>query len=277
MPTLFNRLVRGGCAAAVALAVAPAVHAQSFVPEFQDGINFIGLAVGAGPDYYGSADYAGGIAPYGRYLFSGERYVQLLGPELTINLVNHKNWRLGPVIRYRFGRDDEVEDKVVKRMREIDDTTEAGLFVAYRMQLSANPLHQVSFAADVLTDTGDVHEGTTGGVRVNYFHPFGERLIGNIGIGVAYGSDKFAETYFGVTGSDVALYPSLGGQPYEASGGLTGVRIPFGLTTPLSRQWMLSAGGRYERLLGDAEDSPIVDERGDANQWFFGVGAAYLF
>ena len=128
-----------------------------------------------------------------------------------------------------------------------------------------------------MTDTGDTHEGTTASARVNYFHPFSERLIGNIGVGIAYGDDKFTETYFGVTGSDVALYPSLGGRPYEPSGGLTGVRMPFGVTTPLSPQWMLSAGGRYERLLGDAEDSPIVDERGDANQWFFGLGAAYLF
>jgi outer membrane scaffolding protein for murein synthesis (MipA/OmpV family) len=272
-----HRIAPATLAAGLALAFAPAAHSQGFVPEFQEGINFIGLAVGAAPDYSGSDDYMGGIAPYGRYLYSGERYVQLLGPELTVNLVNDRNWRLGPVVRYRFGRDDDVDDKVVKEMREIDDTTEVGVFIGYRAQLSANPLHQVSFAADVLTDTGDTHEGTTASARVNYFHPFSERLIGNIGVGIAYGSDDFTQTYFGVTGSDVALYPSLGGRPYEASGGLTGVRIPFGVTTPLSPQWMLSAGGRYERLLGDAEDSPIVDERGDANQWFFGLGAAYLF
>jgi MipA family protein len=271
------RFTCSGLALGMTVLFVPAVQAQSFVPEFQDGINFIGAAVGAAPDYWGSADYTGGIAPYGRYLFSGQRYVQLLGTELTVNLVDDKSWRVGPVLRYRFSRNDDVDDKVVKQMRPISDTVEAGIFVAYRIQMSANPLHQLTFAADVLADTGETYNGANGSVRVNYFHPFGERLLGNVGLGLAWGSNDFTDTYFGVHGSDVALYPSLHGKPYTADGGLTAVRIPFGLTTPLSKQWMLSAGGRYERLVGDAADSPIVDQRGDANQWLFGVGAAYLF
>jgi outer membrane scaffolding protein for murein synthesis (MipA/OmpV family) len=35
--------------------------------------------------------------------------------------------------------------------------------------------------------------------------------------------------------------------------------------------------GRYERLLGDAKDSPLIESRGDANQWSIGIAAAYLF
>lgn len=272
-----HQFVRGSLALVAAALIAPGAQAQGFVPEFQDGINFVGLAVGSAPDFWGSENNTGGIAPYGRYLFSGQRYVQLLGTELTVNLVDNKSWRVGPVLRYRFGRDDDVDNKVVKEMRPIDDTLEAGVFVAYRIQLSTNPLHQLTFAADVLGDTGDTYNGANGSVRVNYFHPFNERLLGNIGFGVAWGSDSFTDTYFGVHGSDIALYPSLHGKPYTAQGGVNAVRVPFGVTTPLSKQWMLSAGGRYERLLGDAEDSPIVKQEGDANQWMFGVGAAYLF
>ena len=272
-----HQFAHGVLALSIAALFSSAVQAQGFAPEMQDGINFIGVAVGGAPDYWGSADYTGGVGPYGRYLFSGQRYVQLLGTELTVNLVDDKSWRVGPVLRYRFSRNDEVEDKVVKQMRPISDTTEAGIFVAYRMQLSANPLHQVTFAADVVGDTGDTYDGASGSVRVNYFHPFSERLLANIGLGLAWGSDDFADTYFGVNGSDIALYPSLHGKPYKADGGLMGVRVPFGLTTPLSKQWMLSAGGRYERLVNDPADSPVVDQRGDANQWLFGVGAAYLF
>lgn len=271
-----SKVAFNGLCLAIAVAFAPTAEAQ-FVPEFQDGINFVGVAVGAAPDFWGSADYTGGIAPYGRYLFSGQRYVQLLGTELTLNLVDSKEWRVGPVLRYRFSRNDDVEDKVVKQMRPISDTLEAGLFISYRMQMSANPLHQLTFTADVLGDTGDTYNGANGSVRVNYFHPFSERLLGNIGLGLAWGSDDFTDTYFGVHGSDVALFPSLNGKPYTADGGLNAVRVPFGVTTPLSKQWMLSAGGRYERLLSDAADSPIVEKRGDANQWLFGVGAAYLF
>lgn len=272
-----NRYTCGAVALGIAALFSTAAHADGFVPEVQDGISFGGLGIGVAPDYMGSADHTAGIAPYGRYLFSGQRYVQLLGTELTVNLLDNPRWRVGPLLRYRFSRNDDVEDKVVKQMRPISDTTEAGLFVTYKMPMSANPLHQLSFTADVAADTGDTYDGVSGSVRVNYFHPFNERLLGNIGLGVAYGSNGFAETYYGVTGSDIALFPSLNGQPYKPSGGVTGVRIPFGLTTPLSKQWMLSGGGRYERLVGDMEDSPIVEDRGNANQWILGVGAAYLF
>jgi outer membrane scaffolding protein for murein synthesis (MipA/OmpV family) len=94
---------------------------------------------------------------------------------------------------------------------------------------------------------------------------------------MTYANDKFVKTYYGVTGSDIALYPSLGGKPFEAGGGVTGVNIPFGLSFILSKQWLASVGGRYEALQGDAKDSPIVKERGDKNQWIYGAGVSYLF
>ena len=43
----------------------------------------------------------------------------------------------------------------------------------------------------------------------------------------------------------------------------------------LSFNWHIGAGAFYGRLLNDAEDSPIVDIRGDANQFFGGISAIY--
>jgi outer membrane scaffolding protein for murein synthesis (MipA/OmpV family) len=40
---------------------------------------------------------------------------------------------------------------------------------------------------------------------------------------------------------------------------------------------MLSGGFRYEKLQGDAKDSPIVSREGDSNQWSYGVGLRYIF
>ena len=37
----------------------------------------------------------------------------------------------------------------------------------------------------------------------------------------------------------------------------------------------LEAGVRYSRLLSDAKDSPVVDERGSASQLAGGVGVLY--
>jgi len=44
-----------------------------------------------------------------------------------------------------------------------------------------------------------------------------------------------------------------------------------------SENWHLSGGVVYTRLLGDAADSPVVDDRGSKDQIFAGLGIAYAW
>jgi len=260
-------------AAAGALA-APAVHAQIVPPVEAIDANLVSLGVGTAPDYSGSSNNVAGLAPAVRYKFqNSERFLLLLGPTLSFNLVDSTRWRAGPMFNYRFQRDDEVEDAVVRQMRPIGAEIEVGAFLQYNLPLSATPFHQLSFSGDIAASGN----GGVGHLRMMYWQPISTGVIANIGVGMSYGDDEFVQTYYGVTGSDVALFPSLGGKAYNASGGVTGVQVPFGLSMALSRQWLLSVGGRYERLQGDAADSPIVTQRGKASQWIYGVGVSYLF
>lgn len=271
-------------AATLAMLVSPVVTAQEIIPfEFPEDLNFVGLGLFGVPDYYGSSQNTGAVAPLARYTFAGKRYVQLLGPELTLNLLDSKELRAGLLVRARARRDDDVDDEIVQRMRPIATATEIGAFAAYHMPLEYNrPLHKVVFSGDLVTNTNNVYNGVTGNLRVNYFYPFqqawaGHPMVGNIGFGIFFASNSFNRRYFGVTDSDVALFPSLGGSEYDAGSGITSIKIPFGLTTQLDKKWLLTLAGRYERLLGDAKDSPVVSDRGDANQWSLGVAFAYLF
>jgi outer membrane protein len=36
-------------------------------------------------------------------------------------------------------------------------------------------------------------------------------------------------------------------------------------------------GGRYEKLMNDAKDSPVTSQRGNSNQWIGGAGISFLF
>lgn len=258
-----------------ALLLAPLAHAEIAVPIEGLDVNILGIAVGSVPDYWGSSKNEGAVGPYGRYQFEGsQRYIQLLGPEFTANLLNDANWRLGPIIRYRSARDDNVDNNTVSHMDKVDSAIEGGVFLTYKLPLSDEPLHQVTFGGDV--EGGK--NGTEAHLKVNYFQPFSKTIIGNIGLGMTYGNNKFMDTYFGVNSAhDIALYPSLGGQPYNASSGVVGWNIPFGVSAFLTKEWLLSVGGRYERLVSDAKDSPVVNQSGDANQWIGGVGLAYVF
>jgi outer membrane scaffolding protein for murein synthesis (MipA/OmpV family) len=258
-----------------ALVLAPGAHAQIAPPIEGIEVNMIGLAIGSVPDYWGSSTNQVAGGPYGRYQFQGsERFVDVIGPQVRLNLLDNKNWRLGPVLRYRSARDKDVDDNVVRRMDKVDSAVAGGVFVAYKMPLSSTPLHQLTFSGDVAGGSN----GTEARLSALYFQPFSQTIIGNIGLGMTYGNSKFMENYFGVTSArDIALFPSLAGRPYDASSGVAGWNVPFGVSMFLNKQWLLSVGGRYERLVGDAKDSPVVAQRGDSNQWIGGVGVAYLF
>jgi outer membrane scaffolding protein for murein synthesis (MipA/OmpV family) len=39
----------------------------------------------------------------------------------------------------------------------------------------------------------------------------------------------------------------------------------------------MGIGARYSRLLNDAEDTPIVEDRGTPNQWIYGLAVAYAW
>jgi len=274
----------GALTVAVAMLNPPVVSGQDMnqfeLPNVR--INLLGLGIAGTPDYYGSTKNDGAIVPLARYTFAGDRYVQLLGPELSLNLIDNKVWRAGPVLRVRARRDEDVDDEIVKQMRPIASAAEFGAFAAYHLYLDNEPLHKVVFSGDIVGNTTDVYDGATGNLRVTYFHPMTgswitRPTVGSIGLGMFFASDNFNRTYFGVTGSDVALFPSRGGVEYIPDGGMTSLKIPFSITTHLQDRWLLTVGGRYERLLGDAKDSPVVEERGDPNQWSLGFAVSRTF
>ncbi len=95
--------------------------------------NFVGLGVGGYPDYLGSDDTAVGVAPLARLSLGGDRFVRVIVNDIRVNLLDDPNWRLGPVGVWRFGRDD-VDDKVVRKVHEIDQSFSLGLFGGYVWQ-----------------------------------------------------------------------------------------------------------------------------------------------
>jgi outer membrane scaffolding protein for murein synthesis (MipA/OmpV family) len=286
--TKFKLLSTGLAATAAALFTQGAI-AQEGVPfDLQQDTNMVGLGVFAVPEYYGSSKYKAAAGPLIRYNFNEGMYVEWIGPEIRLNLVPralvapYGDVRAGFLIRARHKRDDDVDDEIVDRMQRIPTATEIGAFVDYHLPLDSNPLHKVVFHGDFGYNTTNVYDGATGNIRATYFHPFeggvyGKPLLATVGFGLFFSSDHFTNRYFGINGTDVALFPDRGGVPYKAEGGLTSIKIPFTLVSQVDPKWLVFVGGQYERLLGDAKDSPIVQKRGDENQWVIGFGASYLF
>jgi outer membrane scaffolding protein for murein synthesis (MipA/OmpV family) len=281
-----SKLLGAGLAATAAMIMSHSATAQEIIPmQFTGETNLVGLGVFSVPDFYGSDKNDGALAPLVHYNFDAwgnAMYIQVIGPEIRLNLSPRKDLRAGPILRFRSRRDDDVDSDVVKRMRPIASANEVGAFVAYHMPLDANPLHKVVFTGDVTWNTNGVYDGATGNVRATYYHPFmsgmmGKPLLGTIGFGLFFASDHFNDRYFGVHGTDLLLYPERGGIPYTAESGLTSIKIPFTLSSQVDPNWLITFGGRYEKLLGDAKDSPIIERHGNDSQWTLGIAASYLF
>ena len=116
------------------------------------------------------------------------------------------------------------------------------------------------------------HNGWTAGVSGYVMRPVARAVTLAGGAAATYGSGNYMDTYFGVTPED-SLASGL--PVYRAGAGARDVRGWIVGTLHLSPRWHVGAGFLYARLLGDAADSPIVDERGNANQWIYGAGALY--
>jgi outer membrane protein len=234
----------------------------------------VALGIGVIPDYMGSDDYTAGIAPTGLLKFGkSERFARLLATELSVNVLDSRNWNLGPVLNYRFPRDD-VEDIVISHMRDIDGTVEAGVFAGWTWIGEDDPRHRFTTSVQFLQDVAGEHEGYLVSASARYFQPVTLPLTLSIGATLTYGSSDYMQTYFGVD-SDNAARSGL--PEFSASSGMRDVRIPMMAIYSLSPKWHIAGGLIYSRLVGDASDSPVVDERGSRDQLFAGLGVAYAW
>jgi outer membrane protein len=228
-----------------------------------DAKTSIGLGVGIAPDYEGSEDYEAVPLPYARVTWGDNgNYVLLNGNNVRANLWSEK-WQAGPLLQYRKER-DSVENSRVKRMKDIDSAVEAGAFIAYQ----SGPWR---LGLDVAADTSDEHDGYLVTLRGGYTCTQTENLKITTSLSITYADDDYMETYFQVDAGNVGT----SGLPfYNADSDIKDVGLSVVADYSLNKSWSIMGIGSYTCLVGDAEDSPVVD---DENQMFFGVMGIYHF
>ena len=240
------------------------------------GGGFIGLGVGAKPDYEGSEDYEAVPAIFGRYVWESGRYIDLGGApstgsaaRLSANLLSGNsgtNWELGPLLQYRMERDD-VDNGKVDDMRKVDSTVEAGAFVGFR---SGNWEGELSFAADANSE----HDGYLVYLSGAYNMKVNDKLKLKFGAQTSYADDDYMDAYFGVSSGDAAR---SGLSTYSADEGIKDVGLNLTANYAFNKKWGMIGALSYSRLLGDAEDSPLVDDEGDKNQLGATLVVTYSF
>ena len=261
------------CMVAVLLFASDVVWAQSSPMEIDNSQRIGGLFVGFAPDYVGSDDYKAVVAPFFRYNFSNsEQYIVLRGFDLQFNVVDHPWFRIGPVLNYRFGRNNVKNDQV-DEMDKIDGAIEFGAFVGAEFKDTANPRQRLLLSLEFLQDISGEHKGSVTTGSIKGWYPLSRRFDVTLGLSTTFGSSDYMDTYFGVDTEDSN---QSGLRRYSADSGFRDVSVTPGVVMHLTEAWKLAAGIRYMRLMGDAEDSPVT-KVGDNDQWIGGIGVAYTW
>jgi outer membrane protein len=193
--------------------------------------------------------------------------------EVRVNVLDHPNWQLGPVGLWRFGRED-VENPVVDRVHQIDDSISLGLFGAYVWRDPQEIRRMAGVGGWALGDVSDVYNGWTAGLNAFATQPVAKMVSLAGGAAFTYGSGNYMDEYFGVTPAD-SLASGL--PVYVPGSGVRDVRGWAVAILHLSKQWHIGAGAMYSRLVSNAADSPIVSQEGSTSQWVYGAGALFAW
>lgn len=281
MIELFSKRGSRGVLLAVAvtlgLATPGVVHAQAIgaikIPNMPKLPNMVGFGVGPTPDFVGADSRHIGLAPIFRYQFTGsERYVSLMGPLASFNLVNEKTWHAGPLLRYRSGRSD-ADDALVRKLHEIDDTVEIGAFVSYRWFGQGRVPWRIQVSANVLQGFNNA-DGTRLSVGGHVLLPLSRWALVGVGGSFSFIDGKTMQSYYGITPADSA---NTGLAAFEPGGGLSSNDLWVGLSFLVGKRWIIGGGVYWQRLRGHAADSPWVSKRGRVNQISYGVGLVYFW
>ena len=144
----------------MSIMAAPALAQEGLVLIPPESIpDHVGGGAGFAPDYIGSDDYFIGGLPVAR-ISRGHRYLQLLGNSLYGNVLDAGRFEFGPVGVYRFGRGD-VDDQIVSRLSEIDDTIDLGLFAGAELLGLSDPRKRLWTGISAQHDILGKHQGYT--------------------------------------------------------------------------------------------------------------------
>ncbi|HTG38048.1 MipA/OmpV family protein [Sphingomonas sp.] len=158
-------------------------------------------------------------------------------------------------------------DDVGGVLSEVGFTVEVGGFVQYQVS------DAVRLRVEGRKGLGG-HRGWIGMVGADYVMRDHDRWLVSIGPRVTLADNRYMDAYFGVTPDDAAR---SGLSAYDAGGGVQAVGATLGVLRQLSDRWGISGYAKYDRLAGDADDSPVVDSFGSRNQLSGGIALSYTF
>lgn len=227
----------------------------------------VGLGAGVAPDYEGSDQYDPVPVPLLRAQ-KGHRFGELFGLHVTSNLLDNPNWRIGPSLNYRKGYTD-VGNNRVDDLKNRGGSVEVGVKGGYVFGFNESSL---DLSLEFLHDVSGGHDGWVLTPKATYAMPLADRWNLTTGVEASYASGSYMSHYFSINNAQAA---SSGLSSYDADADFKDASLNMAIGYEWSENWGLHILAQYKRMLGDAKDSPVVDDVGDENQFFGGLVISY--
>jgi len=222
----------------------------------------IGVIGGMAPEFLGSDDFKPSWSPRLKVVWRDRLFIN--DRTAGVNLVRAGMLGMGGFIRYEGGRSED--NPGLDGMGDIDRTASAGVFLNMRHE-------GLRFKSSVRQDVLGQGQGLLAQVAVETKVPWVEPWF-SLQVGTTWANAKHLGTFFGV---DALQSLNAGLRRYDAGSGFRDVSVTLSSGYRLTDQWAVNGQAQYLRLLGEAADSPLVEDQGDANQYVVGMGVSYTF
>lgn len=184
----------------------------------------------------------------------------------SISILDVGRFQLGPTLKIRMPRKESASSDLTG-LGDVDWTVEVGGFAEIW------PTEWLRGRAELRQGLGG-HRGLVSDLMLDAVVPVAPRLTLSGGPRMTIVSAKAESPYFSVTpGQSVAS-----GLPvYDAGGGVHSYGVGAQARYAWTPKWSSHIFVEYERLTGDAANSPLVTQRGSRDQIQLGIGTTYSF
>jgi outer membrane protein len=184
----------------------------------------------------------------------------------SFGILDSRRFQVGPTVKVRFPR-KEGNDSDLRGLGDIGWTLEAGGFVEYW------PADWLRGRVELRQGIGG-HHGLVSDLTADLVMPVTPQLTLSGGPRLTLASAAATSPYFSITPAQSA---GSGLPVYAASGGVRSVGAGAQARYEWSPHWASHIFVEYERLVGDAANSPIVTVHGSRDQIQLGLGVTYSF
>jgi len=240
-------------------------------PPVKDWTLTLGFAPVYSPAFLGSKDYALSVYPDIRLNYQDKLFFSVRDG-LGYNVINTPSWKVGPLVKIRFGRREEQggspflvagNSDGLKGLGDIETSGEAGGFAQYTYA-------QIRSRVELRQSFGG-YDSFVGDLNVNYFKRLGP-LNFSIGPRLSFAGDDYVNTFFGISASQSQR---SGLAQHQGEAGLVSYGIGGSAVMPITAKLAVTLFAGYDRLDSDIANSPLIQERGDANQASVGLAFGY--